>query len=110
MPSPFVWFDNIGAKREETTDFLNKTFNWSANNIGPMTFLTNDGELPFAATCDTMDEISGWVPYVVVDELEPAVANAKSNGATIVAEPNFMGSRMPDLPLIPRMDKTLHPC
>lgn len=90
MPSPFVWFDNIGGKREETTNFLNNTFGWSANNIGPMTFLTNEGELPFAATCDTMDGVNGWVPYVEVDDLEPAVANATSNGATIIAE-NLIG-------------------
>ncbi|NIZ59521.1 hypothetical protein DL239_00865 [Sedimentitalea sp. CY04] len=86
MPSPFVWFDNIGAKRDETTDFLDKTFGWSANNIGPMTFLTDEGELPFAATCDGMDDVRGWVPYVEVDELAPAVAKAASNGATIIAE------------------------
>jgi predicted enzyme related to lactoylglutathione lyase len=86
MPSPFVWFDNIGAKREETTDFLNKTFGWSANNIGPMTFLTKEGEMPFSATCDAMDGLSGWVPYIEVDDLASAVTNATANGATIVAE------------------------
>jgi len=86
MPSPFVWFDNIGNNRAETTEFLTKTFGWSDNNIGPMTFLTKDNKLPFAATSDAMDGISGWVPYIEVDDLAPAVANAMSNGATLIAE------------------------
>ncbi|MVO15793.1 VOC family protein [Parasedimentitalea huanghaiensis] len=90
MPSPFVWFDNIGATRDETTDFLSKTFGWSANDIGPMTFLTDEGELPFAATCDSMDGVSGWVPYIEVEDLEPAVANAVTNGAKIIAK-NLIG-------------------
>ena len=90
MPSPFVWFDNIGTKRDETTDFLGKTFGWSANDIGPMTFLTDEGELPFAATCDSMEGVSGWVPYIEVEDLELAVANAVTNGAKVIAE-NLIG-------------------
>jgi len=86
MPAPFVWFDNITPERGRTADFLSKTFGWSAHDIGPMTFLNADGKQPFAATCDSMDGLSGWVPYIEVEDLTAAVRNAQSNGAVIVAE------------------------
>ncbi|MBV1867076.1 MAG: hypothetical protein KUG69_04100 [Marinosulfonomonas sp.] len=90
MTATFVWFDNIGSDREKTTDFLSKTFGWGTNDIGPMTFLTNGQGAPFAATCDAMKGISGWVPYIEVDELSEAVANATANDAVIIAE-NLQG-------------------
>ena len=86
MTHPFAWFDNIGSNRGKTTDFLSQTFDWTPNDIGPMTFLTKDSGMPFAATCDAMNGISGWVPYIEVDALEDAVVKAKANGAAIVAE------------------------
>ncbi|WP_298257975.1 VOC family protein [uncultured Litoreibacter sp.] len=87
MPSPFVWFDNIGAERSATTAFLQNAFGWSSNDIGPMTFLTAEGEeKPFAATADATPQITGWVPYLEVDDLPAAVENARKHGAEIIAE------------------------
>ena len=87
MPSPFVWFDNIGAERSATTEFLGKAFGWQPQDIGAMTFLAEDGaEMPFAATCDAMDQISGWVPYIEVDDLPAAVLDARAHGAEVIAE------------------------
>ena len=90
MTAAFAWFDNIGSDRDATTDFLAKTFDWGTNNIGPMTFLTKGEGMPFAATCDAMKGVQGWVPYVEVEDLPAAVARAKGNGAAIVAE-NMQG-------------------
>jgi len=90
MTTPFAWFDNIGSDRSKTTEFLSKTFDWASNDIGTMTFLTKGEGMPFAATCDAMEGISGWVPYVEVDALQDTVAKAKANGAVIVAE-NMQG-------------------
>lgn len=87
MPSPFVWFDNIGEDRSATTTFMEDAFGWSPNDIGPMTFMTAGGEeKPFAATTDPMPGVHGWVPYLEVDDLPAAVENAKKHGAMIVAE------------------------
>ncbi|MEM8797210.1 MAG: VOC family protein [Pseudomonadota bacterium] len=87
MTSPFVWFDNIGAERAATTDFLSRAFGWTPQDIGPMTFLTNENaEMPFSATCDPISGISGWVPYIEVDDLADAVQSARSFGATVIAE------------------------
>jgi predicted enzyme related to lactoylglutathione lyase len=87
MASPFVWFDNLGGKRSATNSFLQNAFGWAPNDIGPMTFWTAEGqEQPFAATADTMDGVSGWVPYVEVDDLPTAVRNAQEHGAEIIAE------------------------
>ncbi|GAA6208825.1 hypothetical protein NBRC116601_21180 [Cognatishimia sp. WU-CL00825] len=87
MHSPFVWFDNIGPARAKTTDFLKDMFDLSDAPTDAMTFLTNpDQQMPFAATCDAMLEVSGWVPYVEVDDLQAAVAKAQAAGAQIVVE------------------------
>ncbi len=84
MTAPFVWFDNIGADRAGTTDFLTKTFGWDDNDIGPMTMLAN-GDGPFAGTVDPMPDVSGWVPYVEVEDLPAAAEKAADNGATVIA-------------------------
>lgn len=86
MTSPFVWFDNIGPARGKTTDFLAQNFGWAAQDIGPMTFLTNGGEMPFAATCDAIEGVSGWVPYIEVQDLSAETQKARDNGADILAE------------------------
>lgn len=86
MEAAFVWFDNFGQDRDRATDFLSETFGWNTNNIGPMTFLAKGEGKPFAATCDAMNGISGWVPYVEVEDLAAAVIRAKRNGAKIIAE------------------------
>ncbi len=87
MPSPFVWFDNIGGHRAATTEFLQNAFGWDAKDIGPMTFLQSEGqEMPFAATADAMEGVSGWVPYLEVEDLAQAVEDARGHGAEIIAE------------------------
>ncbi|WP_341367860.1 hypothetical protein [Yoonia sp. BS5-3] len=90
MSTGFVWFDNIGSERAQTTAFLTKTFGWARNDIGLMTFLIKGEGQPFAATCDAMEGIRGWVPYVEIDMLADAVAVAQDNGATVLAE-NIQG-------------------
>lgn len=85
MPSPFVWFDNLNPARGETETFLQKTFGWSQQNIGPMTFQTAEGDTPFAAVCDQMEDLTGWVPYVEVPDLSTATAQAEANGAEVIA-------------------------
>ena len=91
MTAPFAWFNNIGSDCGKTTDFLSKTFGWSSNGIGPTTFLTKGEGMPFGATCDAMQGILGWVPYVEVDTLPEAVDKAKANGAVVVSE-NLQGA------------------
>jgi predicted enzyme related to lactoylglutathione lyase len=86
MTPAFVWFDNIGTERAKTTEFLSKTFDWATNDIGPMTFLIKGEGMPFAATCDAMDDIHGWVPYIEVKDLDAAVNQAQANGAVIIAK------------------------
>lgn len=85
MSLPFVWFDNLNPARSETETFFEKTFGWSQQNIGPMTFQTADGEMPFAAVCDLMEDLKGWVPYVEVDDLAAETEKAQANGATLIA-------------------------
>lgn len=87
MLIPFVWFDNIGPERSATTKFLGEMFQWSVQDSGPMTFLTQEGQpMPFAATCDQMEHVAGWVPYIEVDDLAAQTQSAKDHGAEIIAE------------------------
>lgn len=87
MPAPFVWFDNMTALPQDTTAFLQTMFGWQPAEIGTMTFLTEDGgEAPFAATCAEMSGITGWVPYIEVEDLPAATAHARAHGASVVAE------------------------
>ena len=87
MPAPFVWYDNMTEKPQETTEFLRLMFGWQPKDIGSMTFLTeHGGEMPFAATCEEMDGITGWVPYIEVDDLTAATDRARENGAHVIAE------------------------
>jgi predicted enzyme related to lactoylglutathione lyase len=90
VPAPFVWFDNIGASRNETAAFLAKTFGWIPSDAGQMTFLATGDEMPFSAAYDATDGVAGWVPYVEVDDLDAEVARARANGASVVAE-NLQG-------------------
>lgn len=87
MSSQFVWFDNLSANRAATADFMHSAFGWAPKDIGSMVFLTAEGEqLPFAAVCDEMGGLTGWVPYLEVEDLAVAVANARGHGAEIIAE------------------------
>ena len=87
MPAPFVWYDNMTARPEEATRFLETMFGWQPKDIGTMTFLTNEGDdRPFAATCAEMDGVRGWVPYFEVDDLSAEPARARENGASVIAE------------------------
>ncbi|MEO1680743.1 MAG: VOC family protein [Pseudomonadota bacterium] len=87
MPAPFVWFDNMTAQPQGATQFLHAMFGWQPRDIGAMTFLTEDGQdMPFAATCKALNGITGWVPYIEVDDLPAATARALEHGATVIAE------------------------
>ncbi|MEO0859418.1 MAG: VOC family protein [Pseudomonadota bacterium] len=74
-------------KPQETTAFLESMFGWQPKDIGSMTFLTEQGaDIPFAAICDEMEGITGWVHYFEVDNLEAATGRARENGARVIAE------------------------
>lgn len=57
MPTnPFVWFDNMGTKPAETSEFLSKNFGWDITQFGPLTVLVDGENAPFA---DTVDNFMG---------------------------------------------------
>lgn len=90
MSVPFVWFDNVGPKRAETTAFLANLFGWVAKDMGSVSMLSQGEQLPFAGTTDEMADVQGWVPYVEVPVLSDAVRRAGEYGADILAE-NLQG-------------------
>lgn len=86
MPNPFVWFDNAGSAKDETATFLAKMFGWNTQEAGPNVVLSEDGQdMPFGLTGDGIDGVTGWVPYVEVDDLNAATAKAEGAGGTVIA-------------------------
>lgn len=87
MSAPFVWFDNAGSNRNATADFLTALFGWKPQDVAPRVFLSEDGQdMPFALTCDTFEGISGWVPYVEVQDLDTETKKAADLGGQVIAE------------------------
>ena len=87
MTIPFVWFDNLGPARAATTEFMSEMFGWTPGDMSSTTVLTAKGEeKPFAATCDALGQITGWVPYVEVTDLHAETQRARAAGGTVLIE------------------------
>lgn len=87
MANPFVWFDNSGDSRDETAKFLAETFGWKTQEVGPNIFLSEEGrDVPFGLTGPSIEGVSGWIPYVEVNDLKAETAKAVEAGGTVVAE------------------------
>jgi len=86
MSSPFVWFDNIGKNRQKTSRFLTGFLGLQEQDVGSMTMMVTPGSGPFAGVTDPMADVSGWVPYIEVDDLGNSAKEAVSHGASLVAE------------------------
>lgn len=86
MSSPFVWFDNIGDNRGASSEFLTDMFGWQQAEAGSMTMMLNGPDGPFAGVCDTMQGVSGWVPYIEVGDLAAATKKAQGHGAKVLTK------------------------
>lgn len=87
MPAPFIWFDNFGTTKTKTTAFFTALFGWPAQAVGEGDFLSQpDAASPFAAVYEPLDGLTGWVPYVEVDDLAARTAEAKALGAEVLVE------------------------
>ncbi len=90
MPNGFMWFD-VNAKEDDVsavTDFYASIFDGPFgpdDSDSPYTSWMMNGEQPWAAVLKAEDEFAGrWVPYVHVEDLDPAVDKAVAAGGTIV--------------------------
>lgn len=86
MSNAFVWFHNGSEKPADAVAFYEKLLGWKGGE-GPagMTMLARD-EGPFAAVMPKKGKVSGWVPYVQVDDVAAATKRAAKLGAEVLED------------------------
>ncbi|HWL85267.1 MAG TPA: VOC family protein [Polyangiaceae bacterium] len=87
MSNEFAWFHNSSEKPSESVAFYEKLLGWkSAAGPPGMSMLTREGA-PFAAVMPKKGKVSGWVPYVQVDDVAAATNRAVKLGAELLEDP-----------------------
>jgi predicted enzyme related to lactoylglutathione lyase len=84
MANGFVWFHNGSEKPADCVTFYEKLLGWKGSD-GPagMTMLAGEGA-PFAAVMPKQGRVSGWVPYVQVEDVAAATKRAVKLGAELL--------------------------
>ena len=86
MSNEFAWFHNGSAKPSESVAFYEKLLGWKSTDGPPgMTMLARDAG-PFAAVMPRKGKVSGWVPYVQVDDVAAATKRAVKLGAELLED------------------------
>jgi predicted enzyme related to lactoylglutathione lyase len=86
MSNAFVWFHNGSDKPADSIAFYEKLLGWkvSAGPGGMSMLAREDG--PFASVMPKKDKVSGWVPYVQVDDVAVATKRAVKLGAELLED------------------------
>jgi predicted enzyme related to lactoylglutathione lyase len=86
-----MWFDLGAPDAGQAREFYAALFGWAiapAGNAGPYQAWITDGQQPWAGIVHADEAASaGWLPYVVVEDLDEAAKRAASLGATVIAGP-----------------------
>jgi hypothetical protein len=86
-----MWFDLSAPDTGQAGEFYSAMFGWAvapAENIGNYQAWITDGQQPWAGiTVAGTASGGGWLPYVVVGDLEEAAKRAVALGATVIAGP-----------------------
>ncbi len=83
MSNPFIWFDNRSKNSEQTTTFYCDLFGWN-NQEGPEMKMLLGNDEPFAGVFDAPSSVTGWIPYIEVDDLSDSEKKAVSLGGNVV--------------------------
>ena len=86
-----MWFDLSAGDSGQAREFYSAMFGWAiapAEDAGPYRAWITDGRQPWAGIVqeDTAAG-AGWLPYVLVEDLDEAAKRAVSLGATVIAGP-----------------------
>jgi uncharacterized protein len=86
-----MWFDLSAPDTGRAREFYSGLLGWAiapAGDAGPYQAWITDGQQPWAGIVQA-DEVAGtgWLPYVVVEDLDEAAKRAVSLGATVIAGP-----------------------
>lgn len=86
-----MWFDLSAADAGQAREFYSALFGWpaaSAENAGPYQAWITDGQQPWAGIVQADPAAdAGWLPYIMVEDLDEAAKRAISLGATVIAGP-----------------------
>jgi predicted enzyme related to lactoylglutathione lyase len=88
MAGQFMWFDLGATDAGQAREFYRALFGWAvapAADAGPYQAWITDGEQPWAGIVHADTEGGGWLPYVMVEDLDEAAERAVSLGATVIA-------------------------
>jgi predicted enzyme related to lactoylglutathione lyase len=84
MTSAFVWFHNSNKQPKESVLFYQKLLDWKKTDGPPgMTFFAAESG-PFAAVAEQDGAVTGWVPYVQVEDVDGATKKATRLGGEVV--------------------------
>jgi uncharacterized protein len=86
-----MWFDLDATDAGQAGDFYKGLFGWAiapAGDAGPYQAWITDGQQPWAGIVQAASaDGAGWLPYVVVEDLDEAAKRAVSLGATVITGP-----------------------
>jgi len=85
-----MWFDLSTADAGKAREFYSALFGWTiapAGEAGHYQAWITDGQQPWAGIAQAGATGGGWLPYVVVEDLDEAAERAVSLGAAVVAGP-----------------------
>lgn len=86
MNEGFVWFHNGSEKSSAATKFYEKLLGWKGSEgPGGLTMLAKSAG-PFAAIGAKKGNVSGWIPYVQVDDVAASAELAVKLGAELVED------------------------
>ncbi len=86
MSNELAWFHNGSEKPSDSVEFYEKLLGWkSAGGPAGMTMLMRDAG-PFAAVMPKKGSVSGWIPYVQVDDVAAATKRAVKLGAELLED------------------------
>jgi predicted enzyme related to lactoylglutathione lyase len=85
MGNPFVWLDNRSENSDETVRFYSDLFGWNSQD-GPGMKMLASGDGPFAGVFDAPSPVTGWIPYIEVDDFDGSEKKAAALGGQIVQE------------------------
>lgn len=89
MSIPFMWFDLTTDDSGQAAEFYRQMFGWDIADAGVGGYRSwiGGGPQPWAGVVTAAPGTRGrWLPYVVVDDLDKATAQALSLGATVVRD------------------------
>jgi uncharacterized protein len=90
LPGQFMWFDLSTPDASQAREFYAALFGWAITPAGdakPYQAWITDGQQPWAGIVLADAAGAGWLPYVVVEDLDEAARRAVSLGATVIAGP-----------------------